>query len=93
MVRKEDASMKRLLIRKSTHADQDLNFTSYHPLLDTCNNIVSGSEEIEKEVEHITTHKKGVSTQVGPNRRWTNSKVRKKDQERKDNKQGVVTLP
>ncbi|XP_072014846.1 uncharacterized protein [Amphiura filiformis] len=63
IIRKPDGSVKLCIYRKSTHTDQYLQFTSYHPLhqklgvirtlLDRSDTIVTEEDDKEQEEQHI----------------------------------------
>jgi hypothetical protein len=112
IVRKADNTVKLLVYRKKTHTDQYLHFSSHHPLqhklgvirtlLDRCNDIVTETEDRQKEEEHIV----GALAKCGYPR-WSFEKVKAqiakkkeggKDKRKKKNKdsagsKGLVILP
>ena len=63
IVRKADNTVKLLVYRKKTHTDRYLHFSSHHPLqhklgvirtlLDRCNDIVTETDDRQKEEQHI----------------------------------------
>jgi len=63
LVRREDGSVKLLVYRKKSHTDQNLNFSSHHPLnhklsvirtqLERCYSIVTEEDDRKKVEEHV----------------------------------------
>ncbi|XP_052806817.1 uncharacterized protein LOC128236035 [Mya arenaria] len=114
ITRKEDGSIKLLVYRKKTHTDQYLNFSSHHPLqhklsvvrtlLDRCYNLVTETEDRDKEEEHVKQalgqwlseavsrvfNKHRVATAMRPHQTLRNILVHPKDKQETTEKAEVI---
>ncbi|WAR29712.1 hypothetical protein MAR_003280 [Mya arenaria] len=113
ITRKEDGSIQLVVYRKKTHTDQYLNFSSHHPLqhklsvvrtlLDRCYNLVTETEDRDKEEEHVKQALgqcgypdwtiKRVKTEILKRKNENKDKKKVKHTDRDNKSKGMVVIP